>query len=97
MSEPSEYTHDHLAPDRDLHRENLEQEEREIARRTSALAYITPTTSTVIALYWSDVVTDLLDDCDEAQAAELEACGWPALMETLRGTTTTTPVTHDQP
>jgi hypothetical protein len=34
-------------------------------------------------LYWSDFVTDLLDDCDEAQAAELEACGWPALMETL--------------
>jgi hypothetical protein len=28
-------------------------------------------------------VTDLLDDCDESQAAELEACGWPALMETL--------------
>jgi hypothetical protein len=43
----------------------------------------TPITSTAIALYWSDFVTDLLDDCDEAQAAELEACGWPALMETL--------------
>jgi hypothetical protein len=83
MSEPSEYTHDHLAPDRDLHRENLDQEEREIARRTSALAYISTHYEPRIALYWSDTVTDLLDDCDEAQAAELEACGWPALMETL--------------
>jgi hypothetical protein len=84
MSEPSEYTHDHLAPDRDLHLENLEQEEREIARRTSALAYIsTPLRAPASHLYWSDTVTDLLDDCDEAQAAELEACGWPALMETL--------------
>ena len=83
MSEPSEYTHDHLAPDRDLHLENLEQEEREIARRTSALAYIHAHYEHRHALYWSDTVTDLLDDCDEAQAAELEACGWPALMETL--------------
>jgi hypothetical protein len=39
--------------------------------------------STGSHLYWSDFVTDLSDDCDEAQAAELEACGWPALMETL--------------
>jgi hypothetical protein len=84
MSEPSEYYNESAIPSRNLHLENLEQEEREIARRTSALAYISmPTTSTVIAFYWSDVVTDLLDDCDEAQAAELEACGWPALMETL--------------
>jgi hypothetical protein len=28
-------------------------------------------------------VTDLLDDMSESDAAELEACGWPALMETL--------------
>jgi hypothetical protein len=83
MTERSEYTHDHLAPDRDLHRENLDQEEREIARRTSALAYIHAHYEHRHALYWSDVVTDLLDDCDESQAAELEACGWPALMETL--------------
>jgi hypothetical protein len=83
MTERSEYTHDHLAPDRDLHRENLDQEEREIARRTSALAYIHANYEHRHALYWSDTVTDLLDDCDEAQAAELEACGWPALMETL--------------
>ena len=83
MTERSEYTHDHLAPDRDLHRENLDQEEREIARRTSALAYLHAHYEHRHALYWSDVVTDLLDDCDEAQAAELEACGWPALMETL--------------
>jgi hypothetical protein len=83
MTERSEYTHDHLAPDRDLHRENLDQEEREIARRTSALAYIHAHYEHRHALYWSDTVTDLLDDCDEAQAAELEACGWPALMETL--------------
>jgi hypothetical protein len=84
MTERSEYYNESAIPDRDLHREMLEQEEREIARRTSALAYIsTPAMSTDHALYWSDTVTDLLDDCDEAQAAELEACGWPALMETL--------------
>jgi peptide methionine sulfoxide reductase MsrB len=84
MTERSEYTHDHLAPDRDLHLENLEQEEREITRRTSALAV--PSRSHYEhrhALYWSDVVTDLLDDMSESDAAELEACGWPALMETL--------------
>jgi hypothetical protein len=28
-------------------------------------------------------VTDLLDDMSESDAAELESCGWPALMETL--------------
>jgi hypothetical protein len=48
MTERSEYTHDHLAPDRDLHREMLEQEEREITRRTSALAYLHATTSTAM-------------------------------------------------
>jgi hypothetical protein len=83
MSEPSEYYNESAIPSRNLHLENLEQEEREIARRTSALAYISTHYEPRIALYWSDVVTDLLDDCDEAQAAELEACGWPALMETL--------------
>jgi hypothetical protein len=69
MSEPSEYTHDHLAPDRDLHRENLEQEEREITRRTSALAYTPRHYEHRHALYWSDVVTDLLDDCDEVPSS----------------------------
>ena len=83
MTERSEYYNESAIPDRDLHREMLEQEEREIARRTSALAYISTRYEPRIALYWSDFVTDLLDDCDEAQAAELEACGWPALMETL--------------
>jgi hypothetical protein len=83
MSEPSEYYNESAIPSRNLHLENLEQEEREIARRTSALAYISTHYEPRIALYWSDVVADLLDDCDEAQAAELEACGWPALMETL--------------
>jgi hypothetical protein len=83
MSEPSEYYNESAIPSRNLHLENLDQEEREIARRTSALAYISTHYEPRIALYWSDTVTDLLDDCDEAQAAELEACGWPALMETL--------------
>ena len=83
MSERSEYTHDHLAPDRDLPLENLEQEEREIARRTSALEYISSHYEHRHALYWSDVVTDLLDDMSESDAAELESAGWPALMETL--------------
>ena len=83
MSEKSEYYNESAIPSRNLHLENLEQEEREIARRTSALAYIHAHYEPRIALYWSDTVTDLLDDCDEAQAAELEACGWPALMETL--------------
>jgi hypothetical protein len=85
MSERSEYYNESAIPSRNLHLENLEQEEREIARRTSALAYIHAHYEHRHALYWSDVVTDLLDDCDESQAAELEACGWPALMETLEG------------
>jgi hypothetical protein len=46
MSEKSEYYNESAIPSRNLHLENLEQEEREIARRTSALAYISPTTST---------------------------------------------------
>ena len=83
MSERSEYIHDHLAPDRDLHLENLEQEEREITRRTSALAYLHAHYEHRNALYWSDTVTDLLDDMSESDAAELESAGWPALMETL--------------
>ena len=83
MTERSEYTHDHLAPDRDLHREMLEQEEREITRRTSALAYLHAHYEHRNALYWSDTVTDLLDDMSESDAAELESAGWPALMETL--------------
>jgi hypothetical protein len=83
MTERSEYYNESAIPDRDLHREMLEQEEREITRRTSALEYIHAHYEHRHALYWSDVVADLLDDCDEAQAAELEACGWPALMETL--------------
>jgi hypothetical protein len=83
MSEKSEYYNESAIPSRNLHLEMLEQEEREINRRTSALAYISTHYEPRIALYWSDVVADLLDDCDEAQAAELEACGWPALMETL--------------
>jgi hypothetical protein len=48
MSEPSEYYNESAIPSRNLHLENLEQEEREIARRTSALAYIHATTSTVM-------------------------------------------------
>jgi hypothetical protein len=83
MTERSEYYNESAIPSRNLHLEMLEQEEREINRRTSALAYISTHYEPRIALYWSDVVADLLDDCDEAQAAELEACGWPALMETL--------------
>jgi hypothetical protein len=35
MSEPSEYYNESAIPSRNLHRENLDQEEREIARRTS--------------------------------------------------------------
>ena len=83
MSEKSEYYNESAIPSRNLHLEMLEQEEREINRRTSALAYIHAHYEHRHALYWSDFVADLLDDCDESQAAELEACGWPALMETL--------------
>jgi hypothetical protein len=77
MSEPSEYTHDHLAPDRDLHREMLEQEQREINRRTSALAYISTHYEHRHALYWSDVVTDLLDDCDEPKQPNSKPAAGP--------------------
>ena len=83
MSERSEYYNESAIPSRNLHLENLEQEEREITRRTSALEYISSHYEHHHALYWSDVVTDLLDDMSESDAAELEACGWPALMETL--------------
>ena len=69
MSEKSEYYNESAIPSRNLHPEMLEQEEREINRRTSALAYISTHYEPRIALYWSDFVTDLLDDCDEAQAA----------------------------
>ena len=83
MSEPSEYYNESAIPSRNLHLEMLEQEEREITRRTSALAYLHAHYEHRNALYWSDTVTDLLDDMSESDAAELEACGWPALMETL--------------
>jgi predicted translin family RNA/ssDNA-binding protein len=83
MTERSEYYNESAIPSRNLHRENLEQEEREITRRTSALAYLHAHYEHRHALYWSDFVTDLLDDMSESDAAELESAGWPALMETL--------------
>jgi hypothetical protein len=83
MTERSEYYNESAIPSRNLHLENLEQEEREITRRTSALAYLHAHYEHRHALYWSDFVTDLLDDMSESDAAELESAGWPALMETL--------------
>jgi hypothetical protein len=77
MSEPSEYYNESAIPSRNLHRENLDQEEREIARRTSALAYIHAHYEHRHALYWSDTVTDLLDDCDEPKPPSWKPAAGP--------------------
>jgi hypothetical protein len=85
MTEPAEYTRDHLTPDRNLHLEMLEQEATRMARVETYRAAINHRygIGTHQALYWTDYVDDMIDDMSDSDADAIEAEGWPALLETL--------------